>query len=77
MWKFPQRGWSNGRQDHGHFLVLNGGMLNFYDIDDPIDVEVTQSTVQAMKGIGNEVKKWTKQFSVEDAIHMSLDDVVP
>ena len=50
---------SNGCQDHGHFLVLNGGMLNFYDIDDPIDVEVT---VQAMKGIGNEVKKWTKQL---------------
>ena len=49
-------------------------MLNFYDIDDPIDVEVT---VQAMKVIGNEVKTWTKHFSVEDAIHMSLDDVVP
>ena len=49
-------------------------MLNFYDIDDPINVDVT---VQAMKGISNEVKKWTKQFSVEDAIHMSLDDVVP
>ena len=48
--------------------------LSFYDIDDTIDVEVT---VQAMKGIGNEVKTWTKHFSVEDAIHMSLDDVVP
>ena len=43
-------------------------------IDDTIEIEVT---IQVIKGIGNEVKTWTKQFSVRDAIHMSLADEVP
>ena len=55
-------------------FLLNGGMLSFYDIDDTIEIEVT---IQVIKGIGNEVKTWTKQFSVRDAIHMSLADEVP